>query len=55
MPLAATVTYQQDMVQITASFAKLKGGPSHLQYAQVTVAAKGMTLQVHNFDYNSNN
>jgi hypothetical protein len=50
-----TTTYEQDMVQLNASYATLKTGLTHLQYAEVTVAAKGITLQVHNFDYNSNN
>jgi hypothetical protein len=48
-------TYEQDMVQLTASYRTLPSGLTHLQYAEVTVAAKAMTLQVHNFDYNSNN
>jgi hypothetical protein len=48
-------TYEQDMVELTASYDTLKSGLTHLQYAEVTVAAKAITLQVHNFDYNSNN
>ncbi|HTQ51309.1 MAG TPA: hypothetical protein VMJ12_11400 [Candidatus Acidoferrales bacterium] len=48
-------TYEQDAVQLTASYATLKAGLTHLQYAEVTVPAKQLTLQVHNFDYNSNN
>jgi hypothetical protein len=48
-------TYDQDMVQLTASYRTLPSGLTHVQYAEVTVAAKAMTLQVHNFDYNSNN
>jgi hypothetical protein len=50
-----TTSYEQDMVQLTASYRTLKSGLTHLQFAEVTVVAKGMTLQVHNFDYNSNN
>jgi hypothetical protein len=48
-------TYEQDMVQLTATYRTLPSGLTHMQYAEVTVAAKAMTLQVHNFDYNSNN
>ncbi|HEX5398997.1 MAG TPA: hypothetical protein VFY06_08105 [Verrucomicrobiae bacterium] len=50
------VTYfDQDEVQVNASFKTLKNGPTHMQFAEVTVPAKGLTLQVHNFDYNANN
>jgi len=47
--------YNGDTVQVTATFVKLPSGLTHLQYAEVTVPDKNMSLQVHNFDYNSNN
>jgi len=47
--------YNGDTVQVTATFVKLPSGLTHLQYTEVTVPDKNMSLQVHNFDYNSNN
>ena len=53
--LQIVTTFDQDEVQVNASFNTLKGGPTHMQFAEVTVPAKGLSLQVHNFDYNANN
>jgi hypothetical protein len=50
-----TTTFEDDFVQANVSFKTLRGGPTHLAFATVTVAAKNLTLQVHNYDYNSNN
>ena len=53
--LQIVTTFDQDEVQVSASFKTLKNGPTHMQFAEVTVPAKGLSLQVHNFDYNANN
>lgn len=44
-------TYKGDPVTVTATFKALPGGPTHLEYAEVEVPAKNMSLQVHNFNY----
>jgi hypothetical protein len=50
-----STTFEGDSVQATATFTTLPAGPTHLAFATVTVPAKNMTLQVHNYDYNKNN
>jgi hypothetical protein len=53
--IQATTSYEQDTIELTASFATLKSGLTHLQYAEVDVPAKKLKLYVHNFDYLENN
>ena len=53
--LKIVTTFDQDEVLVTASFKTLKSGLTHMQFAEVIASGKGLTLQVHNFDYNENN
>jgi hypothetical protein len=53
--IQATTFFEGDMVTVSASFNTLSSGLTHLQYAEVDVPAKGLSLMVHNFDYNRNN
>ena len=39
----------------TASFKSLESGLTHLEFGEVEVPANEMKLQLHNFDYNTNN
>jgi hypothetical protein len=50
-----TTTYQGDPVSLTATFKTITGGLTHVAYAEVSVPAKQMNVQVQNFDYNRNN
>jgi len=43
--------YKGDIVTLTGTFNTLQTGLNYLAYAEVTVPAKNMTLQVQNFDY----
>jgi hypothetical protein len=53
--IQVTTFFQLAQVQLTASFATLSNGLTHVQYAEVDVPAQGLRLQMHNFDYNPNN
>jgi hypothetical protein len=53
--IQATSSYEQDTVELYASFTTLKSGLTHLQYAEVDVPAKKLKLYVHNFDYTAVN
>ena len=48
-------TFQGDPVTLTATFKTLPSGLNHVAYAEVTVPAKRLSVQVQNFDYNRNN
>jgi hypothetical protein len=48
-------TFEGDPVTVTASFKTLASGLNHLEYGEVDVPAKQITLQLHNFNYNQNN
>lgn len=50
-----TTTVDQDFVEATATFVTMPNGLNHLQFATVSVPAKNLELQVHNYDYNANN
>jgi hypothetical protein len=50
-----TTTYQGDPVSLTATFKTITGGLTHVAFAEVSVPAKQMSVQVQNFDYNRNN
>lgn len=43
--------YQGDIVTLTATFNTLPSGLTYMAYANVSVPAKQMTVQVQNFDY----
>jgi hypothetical protein len=49
----ATV-YQGDVVNVTATFKTLASKLNYAAYAEATVPAKQMNVQVSNFDYNRN-
>lgn len=48
-------TYQGDAVQLTATFKTLASGLTYMAYAEVTVPAKQLSVQVQNFDYSRPN
>jgi len=50
-----TTSYDQNYVELSATFRTLKSGLTHVQYAEVDVPGKGLKLQMHDFDYNQNN
>ncbi len=50
-----STTFQGDPVNLTATFKTLASGLNHVAYAEVTVPAKQLSVQVQNFDYNRNN
>ena len=43
--------YKGDIVTLTGTFNTLQSGLNYMAFAEVTVPAKNMTLQVQNFDY----
>ena len=47
--------YQGDIVTVTATFNTLPSGLTYMAYANVSVPAKQMTVQVQNFDYSRPN
>lgn len=53
--LSITTTFNGDPVIATATFKTLASGLTHLEFAEVDVAAKAMKLQLQNFNYNANN
>ena len=50
-----STTFQGNPVTLTATFKTLPSGLNHVAYAEVTVPAKQLSVQVQNFDYNRNN
>lgn len=50
-----STTYEGGAVTATASFKTSKTGLTYMNFAEVEVPDKNMTLQVHNFDYEQNN
>ena len=50
-----STTFQGDPVSLTATFKTLPTGLNHVAYAEVTVPAKQLSIQVQNFDYNRSN
>jgi hypothetical protein len=50
-----STTFQGDPVNLTATFKTLASGLNHVAYAELTVPAKQIGVQVQNFDYNRNN
>lgn len=53
--ITVNTSYQGDAVEVTATFKTLAGGPTSMAFAEVTVPAKQMSLQVQNFDYHRSN
>jgi hypothetical protein len=50
--IQANTFYQGNVVELTATFNTLPSGLNYMAYAEVTIPAKQMSIQVHNFDYN---
>jgi hypothetical protein len=50
-----STTFQGDPVNLTATFKTLASGLNHVAFAELTVPAKQLGVQVQNFDYNRNN
>jgi hypothetical protein len=56
-PLSAQITtqFEGDAVNISASFKTMPSGLNHMQYATVTIPAKNISVNIHNYDYVPNN
>jgi hypothetical protein len=52
--IAVSTFYQGDVVELTATFKTLPSGLTHVDYAEVVIPVKQLTVQVHNFDYTGN-
>ncbi len=50
--IQVATTFQGDPVNLTATFNTLPSGLNYVAYAEVTVPAKQISVQVQNFDYN---
>jgi hypothetical protein len=50
--IQANTFYEGDVVELTATFNSLPSGLNYMAYAEVTIPAKQMSIQVQNFDYN---
>jgi len=46
-----TTFYKEDVAQLTATFNTIPSGLNYVAYAEATVAAKQLSIQVQNFDY----
>lgn len=49
--IQVNTTFQGDPVQLTATFATIPGGLNHVAYAEATVPAKQLSVQIQNFNY----
>jgi hypothetical protein len=47
--------YQGDILTLTATFNTIPSGLNYMAYAEVSLPAKGLTVQVQNFDYHRPN
>jgi len=50
--IQVNTTFQGDPVQLTATFSTLPSGLNHVAYAEATVPAKQLSVQIQNFNYN---
>ncbi len=50
--IQVATTFQGDPVNLSATFNTLPSGLNYVAYAEVTVPAKQISVQVQNFDYN---
>lgn len=53
--IQVSTVFQGDPVSLTATFKTLQSGLNHVAFAELTVPAKQLSVQVQNFDYNRNN
>ena len=51
----ANTFYEGNMVELTATFHTLASGLNYVAYAEVTIPAKQMSIQVQNFNYQRSN
>ncbi len=51
----ANTLYQGNVVELTATFHTLASGLNYVAYAEVTIPAKQMSIQVQNFNYQRSN
>jgi hypothetical protein len=49
--MEATTFYKGDMVQVTATFKTLQGGPTYMDYGEANVPAQELSLKVQNYDF----
>jgi hypothetical protein len=49
-----STTFQDNPVNLTATFKTIPSGLNHVAYAEVTVPSKQLSLHVQNFDYSRN-
>lgn len=52
--IAVTTFYEGDVIELTATFKTLPSGLTHVEYAEVVISVKQLTMQVHNFNYTDN-
>lgn len=53
--IRVSTTFEGEAVTLTATFKTLPSGLNHVAYAEVTMPAGQLSVQVQNFDYNRNN
>jgi hypothetical protein len=49
--IVVTTFYQGDVVEVTATFKTLPSGLTHVDYAEASIPAKQLSVQVQNFNY----
>jgi hypothetical protein len=50
-----TTSYEGDPVTLTATYRTLASGLTHMAFAEISIPAKQISLQIHNFNFNPNN
>jgi hypothetical protein len=53
--IQVTTFYKEDVAQLEATFTALPSGLNYVAYAEATVPAKQLSVQVQNFDYHRPN
>jgi hypothetical protein len=53
--IQVTTFYKEDVAQLTATFQTLPSGLNYVAFAEATVPAKQLSIQVQNFDYHRPN
>jgi hypothetical protein len=49
-----STAYKGDQATLSSTFNTLKSGLNYPQFTEISVPAKNLSLQVHNFDYVQN-
>lgn len=55
LSIQITTTFNGDQVTLSGSYHTNQAGLNHLQYGTAAVPDKGLTVNIHNYDYVSNN